>query len=455
MSVINAVLKDLDARPSTFTPLDIEAVSRSNKKIKVDFKKWIMAFIVLSLSLLIIYLIGPLSFFQHNLPAQNVEDIPVQSSEVELAVVKLTKEVLSIVPSEKIVPAKIQVTGLQINEANDFMELSLQLPVGAQSFLKRHSNNSYVFFISNAGKKIITPQIENNQWIESVVIDEVRGGFEIQFDTPGNILVETHHKEAEDLYHWVIRLKRSKRLAAIEAEGNQSKSAEVLVMSKQLPEVNNEGNAEALDVKPEQKPLKAVKLDIKPVKNELTDSELLHQAIRLIQQQNWLKAQHSLQKLVGSKVDKNARVKLLGLYQLRQKYKLFTPLLAESLELYPTESRLLAMHAQQLFSQNQFLKIINLYSKFVKQKSLMNLVAISYQRINQHDKAIVYYQKSLRVDPQQPRNWISLAISQEQESQFDQALQSYQIAQRSGLLNKKLQAFTVKRIQQLKTPGNS
>jgi len=226
-------------------------------------------------------------------------------------------------------------------------------------------------------------------------------------------------------------------------------------MSKQLPEVNNEGNAEALDVKPEQKPLKAVKLDIKPVKNELTDSELLHQAIRLIQQQNWLKAQHSLQKLVGSKVDKNARVKLLGLYQLRQKYKLFTPLLAESLELYPTESRLLAMHAQQLFSQNQFLKIINLYSKFVKQKSLMNLVAISYQRINQHDKAIVYYQKSLRVDPQQPRNWISLAISQEQESQFDQALQSYQIAQRSGLLNKKLQAFTVKRIQQLKTPGNS
>ena len=447
MSVINTVLKDLDNKPSAFTPLDVAVAGIQKKKSRINVKFWMLGFIFLVVLVVSAYFINPYFSYQRGQQAKvsavtsEAVKLPSEiSAEIE------APEILSTVHGEITTTKKVEITGLQLNENDHFMELSLQLPLGAQSFLKRRDKNSYIFLISNANKKIITPQIENNLWIKSVAVNELKENLEIQFVTPDNILVETRHAEKEGVYNWVIRLKKSTPLKNSETLIAPNKKAEILP----LPGVE-EGSLSRVDLektKPESKPLKMVKFDIKPVKHVLTDTQLLAQSTSLIKQREWVKAQSELQKLLGTNVDKKARIKLLGVFQVQQEKNMFNQLLLESLELYPEASSLLVLHARQLFTQKEFLSLINQYgSKDIKQ--VLNLVAASYQSIKQHDKAISYYQKSLTMDSLQPRSWVSLAISQEQLSRFNLALESYQMALRSGRLNKRLQDFTVKRIQQL------
>ena len=111
------------------------------------------------------------------------------------------------------------------------------------------------------------------------------------------------------------------------------------------------------------------------------------------------------------------------------------------------------MDAGLLFTDKKYSTLIKNYNDNLDDIKIINLVAASYQRTNQHKNAANYYQESLRLNFQQPRQWISLAISQEQLSKFDRSIQSYKMALKSGALNERLETFIHKRLQQLSSSG--
>ena len=349
----------------------------------------------------------------------------------------------------------VEFTGLQINESNEYLELTLKLPSGAQSFLKESSLNRYVFLISNTSKKIIIPEIKDNIWLDRIVFKETSAGQEIQFYTMDKVLVETRYSEQQQGNYWLIRLKHSKPEKIVKQTNrlvDMAKKTTLLEPVKQLPK--------SLKQKPDSAqgknnthdyivPEKTVRLSIKPVTVKETHEELLRKAQLDIQQQDWTGAKLKLTGLLGSKLDKKARVILLTLLKQQKKLGELKILLSKSIELYPGDADFFAMDADLLFTEKNFLTLLERYKNNVKNKNIINFVAASFQSISQYDNAINYYQISLKIDPQQPRQWISLGISQEHVSQYERARQAYRMALNSGSLNNSLQSFIQNRLQQL------
>ena len=143
------------------------------------------------------------------------------------------------------------------------------------------------------------------------------------------------------------------------------------------------------------------------------------------------------------------RLHLLNLWQQQLKLTDYRQLLMQSVAIYPADEDFAMMDAAILFSGEQFLPLIQRYQGFEQSAKLQALVAAAYQRLQQHDKASEFFMRSLALDSQQPKNWISLAISQEQLSQSAEALNSYQMARRSGPVNQRLDEFIRQRIDTL------
>lgn len=458
MSVINNVLKDLENKSSAFTPLELTDVPNSKMTRRLQNRILFSGLLFTIATLIIFYY---LNGSEINVTEDNntlTETIGFVSDHEQLKV-SPEQSVLSPLSEGVIEEVKSEVTGLQLNESEDFLELTLQLPLGAQSFLKHSSQNRYVFLISNATKTIISPDINDNLWLNSILINETTAGLEIKFHTRDDVLVETHHFEKAGRYYWNIRLKKSKPVGISAVSPQQNKiqvqplkenfieppsvaisidSAEKIVEKNEIQNVQHEN----------------FKLEITPTSVVVSDAELLHKAQLAMQQKDWLSAQNQLESLFNSSVDKKARVKLLNIFKLLKKTTDLKLLMAKSLKLYPDDIDLFIVDAGMLFSEKKYLTLIKRYQSKLDNMSIVNLVAASFQGINQHEKAIDYFQRSLNIDPRQPRKWISLAISQEQISQFQRASQSYRMALVSGDLNNKLQSFIDKRLQQLNNYTN-
>ena len=452
MSVINNVLKDLENKPTSFTPLELTDVADKKSPTLKPLRIWLYVLtIVIPLAAYVIY---HLNTSVRNAPVQIIQP---EESELVAIIDSVSDESQLLTQSMNDVPIVKQpeFTGLQLNETKLFLELSLRLPLGAQSFLKKSSQNQTVFLISNASKKIVIPDIKDNAWLEKITIDDTAAGIEINFHTLDNVLVETRHKNQGENYNWMIRLKRSLPQINVAAT---SKPKELAVANSALQLVANkkvtkdESDMQTVNVVSEQR--QQVKLDIKPVVSIETDVQILKKARNAMRQQNWIDARQLLEKLLGGRKDIKARVELIALLKYQKKTSEMKQLLLKSLMLYPDERELLVADSGQLFSEKKFLMLINRYKNQQENFSILNLVAASFQKIGQHDNAIIYYQRSLGINPQQPRKWISLAISQEQIAQFGRALQSYKIALQSGSLNQRLQAFIHTRLQKLSQSSN-
>ena len=442
MSVINNVLKDIENKPSAFTPLELAEVPDENTRKSFRPIAWLSGFLLLVILALVMYFA-----IQLELVSLNKDNRLAKSDEVASVVPVI------IISEPKEVPfiANEEITGLQLNETKDFLELTLQLPLGAQSFLKKSSQNRYVFFISNAGKKVYAPDIKDNAWLKNITIEETELGLEIQFFTRDKVLIETLYQEKGQIYHWVIRLKKLMLAAPKEQLVKSVKKTEAMISTpvhgqKDVvkPEVVETKIIE--EVKP---PVKQVKLKISPVIMGDSETELLRKADVSIQQKSWGFAQKQLEELLNSSVDKKARIKLLSIYRIQENTQALKALLSKSLQLYPEDNTLLVVDAGQLFTESKYLTLIQRYQNKMDNLKIINFVAASFQRVNQHENAISYFQRSLKIDTQQPRQWVSLAISQEQLSKFERSVQSYKMALRSGSLNRRLQTFIQNRLQQL------
>lgn len=441
MSVINNVLKELDNKPSSFTPLASTGIVIESPQQDKNSFIWIAIFILFIMILLTGYIVntGLLGFTGENV-SDLIEDIsaPAQS----MTVAPLAAPDLPAFRNDN-----FEITGLQINETAEYMELVFQLQHRAQIYLKARSGNQYVFHFKNARSGIRTPQLGTNPWLDNIILNKVENGLEIEFETRQGVMVETAnlHKQQQDF--WSIKLKKSLSrkmnktntmvLDKVQLNGQKQEHKEA--------QIEVDGRVSADNNK---KPV-PIKLDIKSTTKKTTQLQLFDEAISLLNSGQTSRAGRLLKKLIGSEYDRQVRLYLMQLLKQEQQKQQLEQLILESQKLYPSDSAFKLFHANELFANKRYLDLIKLYRLEADSINLVNLLAASYQRTNQHERAIQHYLQAIKIDSQQSKLWISLGISQQQLGQKAAALSSYQSALSSGLNNERLKAFLQQRIRQL------
>jgi MSHA biogenesis protein MshN len=166
-------------------------------------------------------------------------------------------------------------------------------------------------------------------------------------------------------------------------------------------------------------------------------------------------AEKLLRELLGGSHDYSARKHLLVLYDRMKRPARVQSLLESSLQTYPQDPLLQTEYARLLFQSAAYARVIALLvSNSTLSADQHALIAASYQRLDQHQEAMLYYEQALLQDPQNARNWVGLGISQEYSSKHGEALASYQRAGRLGSLNERLRAFAAERSARLQQVVN-
>ncbi len=454
MSVINNVLKDLDGRPSQFTPIKRPAEEGCDESKNRTRSGWLLLALITGLAIVL----AAILFQQEDVEISRQPDMPamekplvVQDQEaVSRPVVRAVIQSPIKEAEQKETP--VAVTGLQINETAEYIDLSLQLEPEAQAFLKQRARNRYRFLISNTHKTIIAPSIEDSVWLRNIDISRQPAGFELTFDTANGVLVESRGQIQGDRYQWLVRLKKQ---TPPEVAGSRVVPAKTLNATAPTQKEITQPDAMAQALAPANKnvPAAKVKVDINPVKQPMTEANQYQQALQALQQGNWAQAERLLKSLVDSSEDLKARKSLLSLYKSRGEDASLQLLLQQSLRRYHSDPDFRLLDAGQLFSSARYQSLIDRYQADNDHKAVINLVAAAQQAMGDHAAAIRSYQRSLKLDARQPRNWVSLAIALEQQKQFAQALNAYKSAQRSGALNARLNQFVQQRIEQLSNAG--
>ncbi len=454
MSVINSVLRDLDRKPTAFTALEADTVLSVDNEGGYSKLYWA----VLPLVVILLAVVYWLVYYDKTKPGQIDQKVEISSNDsgptkvIQQTESKLADNFIAVqlVP-QSVNPDRNQISGLQIKENEAFMELAFRLTKFTPSFLKQRSNNRYVFIIKKVANSIVTPQISDNPWLDKIRITTLNNDVEIRFDTQPGVLVDTQDIREDNSYYWLIRLKKSLEVEQAplveESESVASVSSVVNVPDKDLSDNSITNNAQSfqqqeLDESP-------VKLQIRPVQNKNTGKMKLTAAIQMAKSGNITAARKELEMLLGGKFDHQARTHLLELLSQQNDGEGFSILLAASLKIYPQDQFFLLYEANRLFAEKQYLSLIEKFKNHTENDQLLSLLATSYQRTEQHQLAVEYFIAALRINPQQPRLWISLGISQQNLSQREQALSSYQMALRSGSVNQRLHDFVQSKIKQL------
>jgi len=135
MSVINAVLKDLENKPTSFTPLEMAELSIKKPSDHASYY-WAGGVLFLLLLLFAAYFqLQQKSNPENRVAVSQVRPESLNSENINALPEKNTKLQTQQEPVKALLENEI--TGLQINESRDFMELEFQLVKKAKSFLKQ------------------------------------------------------------------------------------------------------------------------------------------------------------------------------------------------------------------------------------------------------------------------------------------------------------------------------
>jgi len=455
MSVINNVLKDLESRSSEFTPIDIASVDAPAKENKSNFAWLIMLFCVF----LLVCAYG-LYFYQDQLfeaDSSLATDTPAAVAADEKLVVE---PVLAVDETPVAVPAN-QVIGLQIKETSDQLRMEFLLREKAVSYLKERSKNSFVYHIKAIQSEISAPIMTGNRWLEELSINPRDDGIDITFKTVAGILVETEQNQIGDEAVWAIKLDKQAipvaqskpTVAPVSVQIAGNKITKATNANEQI--VKQEAPPETTSTPVENPVAKPVKVEIKASGQSDGESAQLSLATGLMKKAQWQDAEALLLGLLDGPQDMDARKQLLSLYSKPRFVDKYVDFARQSSDRYPQQRLFKTEYARSLFQTESYQMAISLLSDMGQLDARqLTLMAASYQRIDQHDNAILYYQQSLALDRQQARNWIGLGISLEHEEKTAQALKSYQTAAKLGNINARLQTFVEQRSRLLERALN-
>jgi len=445
MSVINNVLKNLESRESKFTPIEINSIASSPAPAR-DLKPLLLiAVLLLALAVVAWYYLQDQIFITASTPIATVASItPVAPLPVVQAAVEPEIEA-GIVTDQTI---GNQIIGLQIRESEEDMRMEFVLRAKVVAYLKERGENSFGYHLRDVESQIVAPQISDNRWIRELAIISSKTGVDINFQTAADILVETRQDLRDGEPIWAISLRKSvtpagsgnvvevARGSEPDVAVSQPTAAPVAVASATIT-----AQTSVVDV-----PAGPVEIDIKSTNPNTASINQLEYAVKLINSGRTAKAEALLQGLLGGVEDYSAREHLLALYGRQKKVGRERRLLRESMTRYPDAVLFKTEYARSLFQSAAYRAVIELFANEISiEVTQQALVAASYQRLDEHEDAVKYYQLALAQDANNARNWIGLGISQEHTAALEEALNSYQRAIKLGGLNSRLRAFVAAR----------
>jgi len=443
MSVINNVLKDLESRSSQFTPIEIASINRSGSQAG---KSWVMP--VTGFLLVLCLVVGAYWMYLQQTGSGVVKLASVPETVVEPVSQPVVVDVIKEVQSNQII-------GMQIKETPTQVSLEFSMREKAISYLKERGESSFVYHLKNIDSEIVAPLIRDNRWIEKLAIIQHDEGVDVAFQTVAGVLVNTEQIQKQDESIWVIQLEKLPDAIVVNAVPDSAiEPASVTAGVSKLAEVvvaSNSARAEASPEIEEEKPGEPIKLDIKSSSKELNENNQFNRAKELIKSRDWRTAETLLLGLIGGPQDIVAREQLLGIYSQPAYASQYASLARQSISRYPDNNLFKTEYARTQFKRQSYQSAINLLQSIEEPNSIqLALMAASHQRLDEHEKAIEFYQRSLRLDKQQAKNWIGLGISLEHNAQLKLALQSYLTAAKLGSLNPRLTEFVAKRSKTLK-----
>ena len=152
-----------------------------------------------------------------------------------------------------------------------------------------------------------------------------------------------------------------------------------------------------------------------------------------------------------------AREMLSGIYIKSGRYVEAASLLREGITIVPSYSLFAKLYARVLLEQNNPQLAIQVLERGASASDIeldyQALLAATYQRVKNHEKAIEIYLQLVNVKPTVGIWWLGLAISLEKSGKNKEALEAYQRAQKTGNLKAGLVKFTNNRVSALKEIG--
>jgi len=463
MSVINNVLKGLENRESLFTPIEITTLE-SVPAAKPDRRPGLFAavgLLLIALAAGAYYLLQRIdtSVAQSGQAAENFTRAPIVKVPASTDVIEANTRVPVATPAEAV--AGNQIVGLQIRESETEMRLEFALRGRVVAYLKERGKNDFSYHLRDVESQIVAPLMRDNRWIRELVIRQSAAGVDVNFATAPEILVETRQEVGDDESIWVIKLRQEKPalLALTTAPAAVPTAPEMAVVPAAPAKVVAPAAAPTVAAPPaaalDAPASAAVKLTIKSSNPLATTTNQLDYAVELMNSGRLEDAEKLLRELLGGSHDYSARKHLLVLYDRMKRPARMQSLLEASLQTYPQDPLLQTEYARLLFQSAAYARVIALLvSNSTLSADQHALIAASYQRLDQHQEAMLYYEQALLQDPQNARNWVGLGISQEYSSRHGEALASYQRAGRLGSLNERLRAFAAERSARLQQVVN-
>ena len=476
MSVINDVLKDLEARESRFTPIElggVETAARPRRETKP---------LVMTALLLLALVTGAWVYLQpatsgkptlltaNAQPAAESPSPRSASANTDAAVMALPTAVAALESASSadsatetaalgspapadgdagaagMAPGN-QIVGLQIRESESEMRLEFVLRERVVAYLQERGQNSFAYRLRDIESRIDAPRMSDNPWVRALEIDTAGAGVDIRFRTAPGILVETRQNQVDGGPVWSISLRRTITAAETAADT----AAEPAAVATAAPAPASEPVPVGDDEAPGTAAAAEVRLEIKATDPDARVANRLEYAIRLLESGRYADAENLLRELLGGTEDYQARRHLLALYHGRQRHDIFLAMARESAASYPGDAVFRTEYARALFQHRAYRQVVELLAAEVGlDAAQQSLLAASYQRLDAHEDAIRHYRLALREDAANAKNWIGLGISQEHSAELEAALDSYRRAGRLGPLSERLQAFVDERRDSLR-----
>ncbi len=462
MSVINSVLKDLEAHEARFTPIELDGhesslhpSGRRNSLIAVCALAAMVAIFVWL-------------FWRMPAPAAVAALAPAIEPSTLADRADPMASIEPVAPRNRIV-------GLQLRETGAGLHLEFALRERPVAYLRHRDGNRFGYHLRAVDSEIEAPRIDNSDWLETLALAARDGGIDVDFVTAAGILVETRQARVDGEPVWTILLRRPPPVvsaaaapdttmaaaaptaatiqpvnpAANAVRGSQSASDSAPPVASDAVSIPGQDTDTEVDTATEIAAAE-MRLDIRSTDPRAPARNQLQFAVELINAGRSADAETLLESLLDGSEDRAAREHLLALYQLSRRPRDFARLARASAERYPAAATFVIEHARVLMQSAEYAEVVALLSPAAELDAAgQALLAAAYQRLDRHADAIRHYEFAVAGDGADARHWIGLGISQEHAATLEDALNSYRIAARVGPPSERLRAFVAQRMETL------
>lgn len=254
----------------------------------------------------------------------------------------------------------------------------------------------------------------------------------------------------------VVDYKEKNEVKIIKKEPVKEKVKKVAVQNIQedVMDISDSIDVEEIDTSP---PLKLKKIH-RPLNNKQLAEIAYKKGYNFLQQGRMHRGKESLRKALSLYIPHiKAREMLAGIHIKSGRFIDAAELLSEGVKVVPEYPLFAQLYARVLLEQKNPQLAINILengsARLNVEPDYYALLAATYQRVNNHQKAIEIYLRLVKIRSNEGVWWLGLGISLEKSGNKKEALEAYQRAQKTGSLKSGLVKFTNNRVSALQEIG--